>query len=77
MISGSGPSGWVGRKLLVRGRRTRQWAQASALGLIALCAAPAGLAQAGERLAGPVPAEVVAVIDGDTLEVSAHIWLGR
>ena len=77
MISGSGPSGWVGRKLLAKGRRTRQWPQASALGLIALCAAPAGLAQAGERLAGPVPAEVVAVIDGDTLEVSAHIWLGR
>jgi len=70
---------WVGRKLLARGRRTCRWAQASALGLIALCAAPAGLAQAqvGERLAGPVPAEVVAVIDGGTLEVRAHIWLGR
>lgn len=77
MISGSGPSGWVRRKLLAKGRRTRQWPQASALGLIALCAAPAGLAQAGERLAGPVPAEVVAVIDGGTLEVRAHIWLGR
>ena len=32
---------------------------------------------AGERLAGPVPALVTAVIDGDTLEVRARIWLGQ
>ncbi len=32
---------------------------------------------AGERLAGPVPALVMAVIDGDTLEVRARIWLGQ
>jgi micrococcal nuclease len=30
-----------------------------------------------ERLAGPVPARVVAVVDGDTLEVQAQIWLGQ
>jgi endonuclease YncB( thermonuclease family) len=72
-------TGWVAPKLLPRGRRARRWAQAAALGLTALCAAPAGLgpAQAGERLAGPVPARVIAVIDGDTLEVRAHIWLGQ
>lgn len=34
-------------------------------------------AVAGERLAGPVPALVTAVIDGDTLEVQARIWLGQ
>tara|TARA_R110002110_G_scaffold4877_5_gene24678 strand:- start:4938 stop:5432 length:495 start_codon:yes stop_codon:yes gene_type:complete len=33
--------------------------------------------QAGERLAGPVPAEVMRVIDGDTLVVRARIWLGQ
>ncbi len=32
---------------------------------------------AGERLAGPLPAWVVSVIDGDTLEVRVHIWLGQ
>jgi len=28
-------------------------------------------------LAGPVPAEVVRVVDGDTLLVRAHIWIGQ
>jgi len=32
---------------------------------------------AGERLSGPVGAQVLRVLDGDTLEVSAHIWLGQ
>ncbi len=32
---------------------------------------------AGERLVGPLPAEVISVIDGDTLEVRVHIWLGQ
>ncbi len=32
---------------------------------------------AGERLSGPLPAWVVSVIDGDTLEVRVHIWLGQ
>ena len=31
---------------------------------------------AGGRLAGPLPAQVVSVLDGDTLEVRVHIWLG-
>ncbi|MDP1625901.1 MAG: thermonuclease family protein [Parvibaculum sp.] len=34
-------------------------------------------AQAAERLAGPVEAEVVRVIDGDSLVVRARIWLGQ
>ncbi len=36
-------------------------------------------AQAGaqDRLAGPVPAQVLSVIDGDTIEVRAVIWLGQ
>jgi endonuclease YncB( thermonuclease family) len=33
-------------------------------------------AAAGEILPGPVPAQVVSVIDGDTLVVRARIWLG-
>jgi micrococcal nuclease len=35
-----------------------------------------GLA-AGERLPGPIPADVVRVVDGDTVEVDARIWLGQ
>lgn len=38
----------------------------------AVCAAAAG----AETIAGPVPAAVVRVIDGDTLEVRARVWLG-
>jgi endonuclease YncB( thermonuclease family) len=34
-------------------------------------------AQAAEPLPGPVPAEVVRVIDGDTVEVRARIWPGQ
>ena len=37
----------------------------------------AGALGAGERLAGPLPAQVVSVLDGDTLEVRVHIWLGQ
>ena len=33
--------------------------------------------QAKDVLAGPVPAEVVRVVDGDTLLVRAEIWLGQ
>ncbi|MFP4520328.1 MAG: thermonuclease family protein [Oceanicaulis sp.] len=32
---------------------------------------------AAEPLPGPVPAEAVRVIDGDTVEVRAHIWPGH
>ena len=47
----------------------------SALVLMLLSSsAPAG---ARELLRGPVPAEVMEVIDGDTVRVRAHIWLGQ
>jgi micrococcal nuclease len=42
----------------------------------ALLAGAAGPAL-GESLAGPVPALVTQVIDGDTLRVRAQIWLGH
>lgn len=32
---------------------------------------------AAERLQGPVEAEVLRVVDGDTVEVRARIWLGQ
>jgi endonuclease YncB( thermonuclease family) len=32
---------------------------------------------AGEQLRGPVDAEVVRVVDGDTIEVRALIWFGQ
>ncbi|WP_052379091.1 thermonuclease family protein [Tepidicaulis marinus] len=38
---------------------------------------PDAPARAAETLAGPVPAEVVRVVDGDTLDVRARIWLGQ
>ncbi|MEX0852732.1 MAG: thermonuclease family protein [Bauldia sp.] len=44
---------------------------------IASALASATAVGAAERLAGPVPAEVISVIDGDTIEVSATIWLGQ
>ena len=43
----------------------------SLLGLGATAAA------AAEALPGPVSAEVVRVIDGDTIEVRAQVWLGQ
>lgn len=39
------------------------------------CVAPA--ARAAEMLPGPVPADVLEVIDGDTVAVKARIWLGQ
>ena len=45
-----------------------------ALGLSVFTPGPAG---AAERLAGPVPARVMSVLDGDTIEVRARIWLGQ
>ncbi len=34
-------------------------------------------ATAAERISGPIPASVTRVIDGDTVEVRARIWLGQ
>lgn len=44
--------------------------------LAGLLAGGTGRADAREILPGPVPAVVVAVIDGDSLKVRARIWLG-
>lgn len=45
---------------------------------IAAAAGPAAApASAGERLPGPMPAIVERVIDGDTIEVRAAIWLDQ
>lgn len=47
------------------------------LTLIALLGSAVLPARAADRLPGPIPAEVLRVIDGDTVEVAAHIWLGQ
>lgn len=44
--------------------------------LIALVIA-AQSARAAEVIEGPVAAEVVRVVDGDTLKLKVHIWLGQ
>ena len=56
---------------------------------LSCAAAPAGAAEGAlaphmpatrsalNHLAGPVSAEVLRVIDGDTIEVRAHVWLGQ
>ena len=57
--------------------RRRIWRDAVGVGLgLGLLAAPAGGAPR-EMLAGPVPARLVAVIDGDTIRVRARIWLDQ
>lgn len=45
--------------------------------LLALLAAAAPAAAGPPPLPGPIPAEVIDVIDGDTLSVRALIWLGQ
>ncbi|MGH6662858.1 MAG: thermonuclease family protein [Rhodospirillales bacterium] len=49
----------------------------AALILLAGIAVPIGVGGIGEIVPGPVPAEVLAVLDGDTLVVRARIWLGQ
>lgn len=47
--------------------------------LVAWAVFPGGsaLSFAGETIAGPVPARVLNVIDGDTVIVRARVWLGQ
>ncbi|MFC5354802.1 thermonuclease family protein [Azospirillum himalayense] len=46
--------------------------------LALLCTLQAGTVQAAPpALPGPIPAEVLEVLDGDTLLVRATIWLGQ
>lgn len=47
----------------------------AAAALAAFLAGPA--VSGGDVLPGPVPAEVVGVVDGDTIDVRARIWLGQ
>jgi micrococcal nuclease len=46
-------------------------------GLIAVPSAAGSAAGAADRLAGPVPAVVERMVDGDTIGVRAHIWLDQ
>ena len=64
----------------------RLWGIGAGAGLLLLAvasgdpatdAAPAGLRVASAAFEGPVRADVVRVIDGDTFEASAQIWLGE
>lgn len=41
--------------------------------LVVVASSPAG----AERLHGPIEAEVLRIVDGDTVEVRARIWLGQ
>ncbi len=53
----------------------------AAAGVVALTAGvlawPLSEAGAQDRLTGPIPAQVLSIIDGDTIEVRAVIWLGQ
>jgi micrococcal nuclease len=44
--------------------------------LVALLSLPLS-AGAAERIRGPVEAEVIRVVDGDTIAVRAHVWPGH
>ena len=60
----------------MRLRKSMYWLAAAALaGATAL--GPRTGAAPHEVLPGPVPAELVRVVDGDTVLVSARIWLGQ
>lgn len=47
------------------------------LGLSAVLLVSAASTPTQDMLPGPVAAEVVRVVDGDTLTVRAHVWLGQ
>ena len=47
---------------------------AAVLAMFALLAS--GISAAAEIVPGPLPADLIRVIDGDTIEVRAHLWLG-
>lgn len=57
--------------------RLARWIMVPALAALLLGSAPGAPSAAGDSLAGPIPAQVVTVLDGDTLEVRVHIWLGQ
>lgn len=47
------------------------------LAVLIVLAAAVSVARSEEILPGPVPARVVRVVDGDTIQVAARIWLGQ
>lgn len=47
------------------------------LAIVVVLAAESLPASAREIVAGPIPARVVRIVDGDTLIVRARIWLGQ
>ncbi len=49
----------------------------AALGALVVGGAPPRALGAGDRLMGPLRAQVISVLDGDALEVRVHIWLGQ
>lgn len=58
-----------------RSRARRRSLAAGALGAVLLAAGP--LAPGSDILPGPVAAQVIEVVDGDTIAVRAHVWLGQ
>lgn len=56
------------------GRQVNFWHFTLAMGLMLLALAWSADSPASQRLAGPVLAEVIEVVDGDTVLVAAHIW---
>ena len=48
-----------------------------ALVLFGIAFAPMPVDAGETQIAGPVPARVLAIIDGDTIDVEADIWLGQ
>ncbi len=63
-----------------RGRRLRRIAVFAGAALAALTATTGAervWSGAGDVVPGPVPARVLAVIDGDTIRVRARIWIGQ
>ena len=57
--------------------RLPDWARILTLAALIVGATLPGALGAADRLTGPLPAQVVSVLDGDTLEVRVHIWLGQ
>lgn len=59
-------------------RGPRHLALLATVGLLGLAVGgPDRPGVAEQTLEGPVPARVIAVLDGDTIEVRARIWLGQ
>ncbi len=63
---------------MVHNFRTWSSLRGSATGLLlAACVVAASGSAGAERLHGPIEAEVLRIVDGDTVEVRARIWLGQ